>query len=311
LAKTTESRTVSRVLSAQNPASIRITGIPKSTFSDLYYFLLKATWTQVVLLVGVAFILLNALFAVAFVLVGGVHGARPGSFLDVFFFSVQTMGTIGYGALYPDTLGANILVTIEAIAGLLSTAVVTGLAFAKFSRPRARIMFTNRAVISLRDGVPTLMLRVANERANHVAEAQMRVSILRWERTLEGEQVRKIVDLHLMRHQTPAFILTWLVMHVINEQSPLYGMTPEKLKELDIQLVVTVIGHDETFASTIHARYSYSPEQIVLNKRYADVIVPAPGGGRLVDYTRFHNLIDAPPLPEGPLGFTPPKRVEA
>jgi len=223
-----------------------------------------------------------------------VKGTQPGSFSDAFFFSVQTLATIGYGAMYPDSLASHILVSVEAIVGLLSTAMITGLAFAKFSRPRARILFTRYAVVAVRDGAPTLMVRVANERRNYVADAQMTLSVLRRERTREGEEIRRIIDLPMVRSSTPAFTLTWTGMHKVTPDSPFHQATPESLVASEIQLIVTVIGHDETFGQTIHARYSYDAKEILWNRRFTDVIHVDDHGTRLLDFTVFHDTEEMP-----------------
>jgi inward rectifier potassium channel len=288
--------TVARPIPFQpaNTPPLIVRGARGGVWTDLYYFLLTARWASVFGLVFGAFLLTNALFAIGFLMTGGIHGARPGSFEDVFFFSVQTFGTIGYGAMYPESFAANTLVSVEALLGLLWTPLIAGLAFAKFSKPRARILFSKHAVISLRDGVPTLMVRVANERRNAVAEATMRLAILKSERTAEGEFVRRIIDLPMVRSQTPAFVLTWTGMHPVTPDSPFFNATPEQLKAGDIQLLVNVIGHDETFAQTIHARFTYRWDGILWNKRFADVMRPTDDGRRMIDYTHFHEIEEMP-----------------
>jgi inward rectifier potassium channel len=244
---------------------------------------------------AVIFLVINAGFAVAYLLTDGISGARRGSFWDAFFFSVQTMGTIGYGTMSPANFAANVLVTLESMVGLLGLAMVTGLVFAKFSRPVARVMFSKVAVITHRDGVPTLMLRVANERANHIVEAQLRLALLRNERTLEGEWVRRIQDLSLVRSQSPAFTLSWTVLHPILPNSPLYGATAQKMAEQEYEIIVTLTGIDETLSQNIHARHSYQAGEIVWNARFADVLTILPDGRRQLNYAKFHEVIPAEP----------------
>ncbi len=262
-----------------------VRGRRSSGLTDIYYFLLQSSWTAVLGLIVGAFLLANLIFAIGFWHFG-INGAN--SFADAFFFSVETLGTIGYGAMFPSNPGAHTLVTIEAIFGLLSTAMITGLAFAKFSRPRARILFSRHAVISQRDGHPTLMVRCANERHNSVVEATMRISMLRRERTVEGEEIRRIIDLPLVRSQSPAFILTWTGMHRITPESPFWDVTPELLQKQEVTIFVSVVGLDETFVQTIHARHVYSAREILWNRRHADVISTGPDGIRIIDYTSFH-----------------------
>ena len=279
------------VLSRNRRLTVEIIGVPAAGWRDAYHFLIGSSWWLVLGGVVLLFLLTNALFAICYLAIDGVAGTRPGSFLDAFFFSIQTMGTIGYGVMYPKNVLANTLVTLESIIGLLGLALVTGLTFAKFSRPRARVIFSRVAVIAPRDGVPTLMFRVANERVSHVVEAHLQVTLLRDEATLEGERVRKIHDLSLVRSQSPAFALTWMVLHPIARDSPLYGATAASLLKQEVEIVVTLIGIDETLSQTVHARHSYAADEILFNARFADVFSVLPSGGRTLDLSKFHHTL--------------------
>jgi inward rectifier potassium channel len=168
--------------------------------------------------------------------------------------------------------------------------MATGLMFARFSRPTARVLFSRVAVIAPHNGLPCLMLRVANERRNQILEAQMRLSLLRDEITTEGHFIRRFYDLKLIRHQTQIFALSWIVMHVIDENSPLYGETPESLAEVNADIVATLMGIDETVSQTVHARRYYLTDEILWNMRFVDILVKKPDGRRLLDFTRFHEI---------------------
>lgn len=267
-------------------------GVWHSYWRDPYHLLLTVPWTGFVLLICIFYVAINALFALAYLLGGDcIANARPGSFVDVFFFSVQTLASIGYGAMYPKTSYANFIVTIEAIIGVMGIAVMTGLAFARFSRPTARVMFSRVAVILPNEGVPTLMFRTANQRRNLILEAQMRVYLMRDEITAEGEFMRRIFDLKLLRQQTPGFALSWSVMHVIDESSPLYGMTPESLIQTNSLLMISLTGIDETVAQVVHARHSYSANEILWNSRFVDILHHPPDGHRYIDYNHFHDVV--------------------
>lgn len=266
-----------------------------SRWNDLYHLLLTLPWSYFMGLLVLTYVGLNTLFALAFLLGGGgIANARPGAFSDAFFFSVQTMASIGYGAMYPTTPYANLIVTIEAIIGVLWLAIATGLMFARFARPTARVLFSQVAVIAPHNGVPTLMLRAANQRGNQILEAQMRVTLVRNVVTSEGEFMRRFFDLTLERSQTPIFALTWLVFHAIDETSPLVGMTPELFAETESEIVVTLTGIDETFSQTIHTRHSYIPNEIFWNMRFADILTKTSDGRRAVNYDRFHEVIPLP-----------------
>jgi inward rectifier potassium channel len=233
----------------------------------------------------------NLLFALGYLAIGdGIEEARPGSFADAFFFSVQTMATIGYGRMAPRGVAANLLVTVEALVGLLGLALVTGLVFAKFSRPTARVIFTRNVVITRFDGVPSLLVRMANERGNQIAEAQAHLVLLRTERTPEGEEVRRVHDLKLRRSQSAFFAFTWLVVHPITPDSPLHGETAQSLREKDVDLVASMTGLDETLSQSVHARHAWTPDRILWGQRFVDVLVNLPDGRRAIDYRRFHEV---------------------
>jgi inward rectifier potassium channel len=275
-------------------------------FDDFYHQLMTSSWPRLLLGVAAAFLMVNGLFALAYLFGGGIQNARPDSFADAFFFSVQTMATIGYGRMAPDGLFANIMVSIEAVTGLLSFALVTGLVFSKFSRPSARVRFTRRAVIAVRDGVPSLMFRMANVRAAQIVDAQAHVVFSRQETTLEGEQVRRFYDLDLSRARNAIFFYSWTAIHPIDESSPFYGVTAEALAASDAGVTVSVTGIDETFSQTVYARYYYDAREIVWGARLADITRRAPDGGTMLDLAHFDDVVVAPlpPLPvrtnEGP-----------
>jgi inward rectifier potassium channel len=220
-----------------------------------------------------------------------IENAKPGSFLDPFFFSIQTIATIGYGQLVPRTVLANILVAIEAIFGLLGFGIVAGLAYAKFSRPTARVLFSRVAVITQRDGQLSLMFRMGNERGNRIVDAQVHLSMLRDETTLEGEPIRRVYDLDLVRDRNANFQNSWTAVHPITEKSPLHGATPEKLTSANPQIVVSLTGLDETFSQTVYARHTYTCDNILSGHRFVDVLSVTPDGIPQIDYTRFHDTV--------------------
>lgn len=266
-------------------------GLPRLHFADLYHWLITLSWPGFFTLISLLYAIANSLFALAY-LAGGdcIANARPGSFQDAFYFSVQTMATIGYGSLYPRTDYANIIVAIQALFGLWGVAMITGLAFARFSRPTARVIFSRVAVIAPFNGVPTLMYRTANQRFNQILEAQQRATLIRDEVTSDGEYMRRFYDLQLVRSQSPIFALTWTVMHVIDHSSPLYQLTTKELMEQQAEIVITLTGIDETVSQTIHARHSFVASEILWNMRFVDIISRTPQGKRVVDYTRFHEV---------------------
>lgn len=272
--------------------SLDVKGAQPPGIRDLYFYLLRAPWVVVVGFIALNFLAINLVFGTAFWLLGGVTGATD--WLDHFFFSVQTLATIGYGAMYPQGRAAEVVMTAQALVGVVLTAVVTGLCFAKFARPTSRVLWSKVCVVSDRDGVPSVMFRVANERMNHVVEANLRVAVLRNEVTAEGERLRKVTDMELLRSSTPSFILTWTVIHPITPSSPLYGLTREQFEAQQPEIVLTLTGLDETLMQTIHARTSYVPSEMVWGARHEDILGTVnPDGRRIIDYTKFHQTVPA------------------
>ncbi|MGC1397155.1 ion channel [Candidatus Binatus sp.] len=268
----------------------RIHGAPVGIFEDLYHFLVTTSWPALIGIIAAAFTLANLLFATGYYFDQGIENAHSGSFSDMFFFSVQTMATIGYGKMEPFTLFSNILVSIEALTGLLALALMTGLVFSKFSRPTARVRFSRYVVIGPRDAVNSLAIRMANQRANRIVEAEIHVVFARQEVTAEGDSIRRLYDLPVTRSRSAMFALSWTAVHRILEGTPLFGQTRESLANCAAEIIVSIIGLDETFSQTIHARHTYELDEIVWGARFADVLVLHPDGSRSVDYTRFDDV---------------------
>jgi inward rectifier potassium channel len=259
---------------------------------DPYHLLLTIPWVGFAGIVTVVYLFINSLFALAYMAGGNcLEGVRAGDFGDAFFFSVQTLGSIGYGAIHPITFYANCVVTVEAIISLLLIAVVTGLAFARFSRPQARVIFSNEVVINQYNGVPTLMFRMSNERQNIIIEAQLQVYLLVDEITQEGHFMRRFHELKMMRNRTPALSLTWTPMHSIDSDSPLFGHTSESLAQLNAQIQASITGIDEAVSYNISARHNYAHQEILYNHRFVDIVVPQANGDRHIDYRHFHTVV--------------------
>ena len=288
-----------RFVSPSGRPTIRIEGLHRQRFGDGYHWLMTLSWGRFLLWWVAIYLGTNLLFGVLFWLQpGAVAQARPGSFSDNFFFSVQTLGTIGYGAMWPRSLYAHILVTIEAFSSLALTAVGTGLIFARISRPTARVLFSRSAVVIERDGQMNFMFRAGNMRMNQILEADISVSLARRGFTKEGVEYRGFTDLEMVRSHSPLFGLTWTLMHVVDETSPLFGATLQSLEAELAEIVIVLSGVDDTFGQRIHARHSYLPHEIVWGSRMADVILQDEDGGRYIDYGRFHDLVEVAPASE-------------
>lgn len=274
----------------QRGFTLRVRGRPFAPHKDAYHLVLQVGWPGFFGLVFLLYVLVNLLFAATYRVqpecISGVH-----SFESAFYFSVQTMATIGYGTFAPITRFGHIMVTLEAIVGVFATAMVTGLTFAKFARPTSRVLFAEKLVLMPRNRVPHLMFRLANSRHNTVVEAQLRVTLLVNERTLEGETMRRQIDLPLVRPQSSIFTLSWTAMHEVNEKSPFFG--PDAIADLrakNAEILLSMSGLDETIAQTIHARYRYSIEDVMVGHRFKDVVLTDADGTRVIDYTFFNDV---------------------
>lgn len=280
-----------------------LVGAAAHPLRDAYHLVLRMRWGPLLLIIAGGVVLVNVAFAAAYVAVGGISGAAPGSLRDAFFFSVQTFGTIGYGAMYPVSPGANALVTAESVVGLIVTALVTGMVFARFSQSTGQLVFSDRVVISPMNGVPTLSFRVGNDRSSTVFEARIHASIIRTEKTLEGMTFYRLVDLPLARSSSMALSRSWTVMHPIDEKSPLHGCTPEACEQVEMELVVTVVGTDDTSLQPVHGRTRYLARDIVWGARLADVLSELPDGRLQLDVSQFDRIVpteasDAFPYPK-------------
>ncbi len=266
-------------------------GTRRLGFRDAYYLIHTLSWSAFFGGVLAIYLLANLIFAsLYFVGDHAIANARPGSFADSFFFSVETLATVGYGEMSPGTLYCHVIATIEIVTGMLSLAVITGLMFARFSKPTARALFSRVAVVAPFNGVPMLMLRVANERRNSIVEASANASLSVIEITLEGTSFRRFYDLKLERSRSSLFALSWTMMHRIDETSPLFGVDAAALAAQQARLLVSITGIEESLAATVHARFDYAHDAILFGQRFVDVVRPASDGRVYIDLARFHDV---------------------
>jgi inward rectifier potassium channel len=270
---------------------IHVIGVPAPGLRDMYHALLRMPWWGTFAIVVGTYLALNALFAIAYLLVGGVANVPAGSFADAFFFSVQTMGTIGYGVLTPTSRAANVLVVAESVISLVLTALATGLFFARFSQVRPRLMFSAKAAIGPMDGVQTLMMRIGNERRGNIVGTDFRLSFTRTTKTREGVTIYQLVELPLVRARAPALSRAWQILHRIVEGSPLYGFDDDKLKEVEGELQLEVVGVDDTSLQPVHARHTWFANQVAWGARLADVLSDLPNGDMQLDLRNFHEVV--------------------
>ncbi len=261
--------------------------------NNFYHWLLGTSWGSFLLLVVCVYLGTNFIFAFAYLACGdgAITNTEPGSLLDAFFFSVQTMATIGYGRMTPVGHWANAIVTFEAFFGIVYSALTTGLAFARFTRPTAGVRFSKVAVIGSHDGVQTFKFRVANDRSSHIVEAQLRLWLIAESMTAEGERYRRSVELPLHRSESPVFSLTWTAMHSVDDASAL----KEYLGKTDIErqwhLLITFTGYHESLANQVYARHVYLPKDVQQNATFVDIVTVLPDGDRMIDLSNFDKWI--------------------
>ncbi len=258
-------------------------GVRRSSLAyDAYHFTRTATWSRMLGLFAAVFVLANLVFATV-LYVGHMSVTNANGFLDDFWFSVQTMGTIGYGVLAPDDSLSNAVVMCESFFSIILTALVTGVIFARFATPSARVLFSNTMIIGDHDGQRSLQFRMANERTTALVEATAHLYMTREETLANGERFRRVYDLPLRRTTSPVFALSFLVIHPIDKASPLYGITAVGLRESNINVIVTLTAIDDQLAQTVHARYMWNWNEIEFDRRYVDMIKIDENGTRYLD----------------------------
>jgi inward rectifier potassium channel len=267
-----------------------VIGDERHPLRDAYHAFLRARWPVSLAWISVGFLAINVAFALVYQVVGGVEGSK-GTFLDSLSFSVQTMATIGYGVMHPETAGATTVMIIESMTGIIVTSLATGLVFSKFSRPTTRVAFSKHVVIASFEGAPTLMFRVGNRRGNVIVEANLHVVAVVTTTTAEGETFYKSHDLRLVRDRQVGMTRGWTVMHVIDEASPLHGMDTAALAAAEVELYVALTGIDDTTVQTVHSMHQYSDQDIRIGYRLADTLRPLPDGKFLVDLRNFDVIV--------------------
>lgn len=282
-------RTLQRVTIGDRP--VVTVGLPRRFWQDLYHLSMTIGWAATFAALAAIFVALNLVFGSLYALAPGcIANLNPAGFWGAFFFSIETSATVGFGDMHPQTTYGHVVASIEIFCSIMSIALITGVMFARFSAPRARVLFSRYGVIRPHDGLPTLMLRAANARLNVIVEASAHLRLIRNDVSVEGFKIRRILDLPLVREQTPMFLLSWTLMHVIDETSPLAGETHESLTDAQGTLVLTLTGIDETTGQDVTARTVYSAGSLRWNHAFRDILGTDEDGNDLVDYTHFDEV---------------------
>src|SRR3984893_984298 len=262
-------------------------GLRLSFWDDIGHRCMTASWPAFIGGAALVFIAFNAVFA-SFYWIGNqpISNVPGGAYIDYLYFSIETLSPAGYGDMHPQTHYGHFIATVELFTGIFSMSLMTGLIFARFSRPNARLLFANNPVISTHEGSPTLMVRLANERQDIIGNATARLWMFKNIVTAEGHPFRRFYELPLLRNESPALALSWTLHHVVDENSPLFGLNPEDLEAAQISFVVVVSGYDVVAAQTVHARKSYQHPDIRFRHRYVDVLDVSEDGKVRIDYGR-------------------------
>ena len=259
---------------------------------DFYHHIMAVSWPVFFALLAAAYVAFNFAFGMLYLIVpGSLANAHPGSIADVFFFSVHAMAAQGYREIHAETLYADLLVTGEVMCGLVIIALITSLVFARFSRPKAGVVFSRQAVISTASDQSTLLIRVANQRNNLVIDAKASAMITHDVQDGVSGVMRRFDDLKFVRSQTPFWTLTWTLMHRIDQSSPLWGLTHEDLIAKNAEICVSITGIDETLAVPVCSHYSYPAHEILWNHRFADVFSWSKAGRFQIDFGQLHKTV--------------------
>jgi inward rectifier potassium channel len=266
-------------------------GLSREILQDLFHHFMTVSWPRLFATIAAFFLVFDLLFGCLYHFVPGcIANLNPPGFMGDFFFSVETLATVGYGDMHPQTLYGHAVAMIEIFVGLMMLAIITGIMFARFSRPRARFLFAKTAVVRPIDGKVTLMFRAANARQNVVQEASVRLRMLRDAVTEEGFSIRRIIDLPLLRSRHPVFSLGWTIMHVIDDKSPLAGETAQSLDASSTTFILTLDGTDETTGQVLMARCEYPSSAIRWDYAFRDVLIYNDGTLH-IDYSKFDEVL--------------------
>jgi inward rectifier potassium channel len=279
--------------------AFELRGVRRLDWRDPYHLALALSWPRFICLFIGLDLTLNLFFASAYLAVpGSIANAHPGSLADAFFFSLETLATVGYGVMAPATVYGHIVASIEILTGMIFIAIMTGLTFVRFSRPRARVIYADNPVICRFNGKPTLMVRIGNGREHGLTDATAQLGALVNEWTTEGHFFRRVVDLHLVRSRLPLFALTWTLMHEIDETSPLYGRDAKQFGDTIVRLFLSIEARDPALAARVYDIRDYAPEDIFHGHRYVDAVAIDDDGHTIADLNRL-SWIEPETAPKG------------
>src|SRR5436309_3641004 len=263
-------------------------------WADISHRSMTASWLSFIAGAALVFVAFNAIFALFYWIADQpISNVPEGAYIDYLYFSIETLSTAGYGDMHPQTHYGHFVAAVELFTGIFSMSLMTGLIFARFSRPSARLLFADHPVISSHEGKPTLMIRFVNERHNIICNATAKPWFIKNVVSMEGQSLRRFYELPLVQNEHPALALSWTLYHILDEQGPLYGLNADDLAASEVSLVVVVSGYDVVAAQIVHARKSYDYRDIRFGRRYADILDITDQGRLRIDYGRFHETLEA------------------
>jgi len=282
-----------RLINKDGTFNVERKGLPFLESLSIYHSLLEMSWLKFNAVVVLSYMIVNVIFAFIYMLVGIDHlGGITGKtefekFMEAFFFSGQTITTVGYGVIHPIGFWASMVSLIESMSGLLGFALATGLLYGRFSRPSAKILYSKNAVIGSYRDITAFEFRIANARKNQLIEVETLI-MLSMKVTENGQTNRRFFELPLERKQINFFPLTWTIVHPINEESPLYGIKYDELVESGAEFMILIKAFDETFSQSVHSRSSYSLNEIIWGAKFMNIYIESPKGITAVDMRMFH-----------------------
>lgn len=277
-----------RLVNPDGSFNYRRAGEHRSWLADAFHSLVTMSWTKFILILLAAFLGVNILFAIIYLLVGiehlaGIVALTPlERFGEAFFFSTQTLTTLGYGRISPVGFAASFIAAIESMLGLLGFAMATGLLYGRFSHPDAKLLYTDNAIIAPYRGGRGLMFRTANGRRTQLIEAEANVMLARNEQA-SGKVLRKYYRLPLELTRINYLALNWTIVHPINESSPLFGKSIEEINDADSELLVMIKAFDETYSQTVYSRTSYKAHQFIWGVKFSSMASVGDDGVTVLD----------------------------
>jgi inward rectifier potassium channel len=274
-----------------NKIKVQKIGNKSAYFQDAFYWILRTSWPQFIIMAMSSYLLINAFFAsLYYFLDASILNTRPGSYWDSFIFSFQTSSTLGFGHYLPNSNLSHILVFLDTFSGIFYAAIITGLAYAKFAKPSARVNFTKNVILTTFDHIPTIMFRMSNSRDTHIVDVNLNVAALLPYTSKEGDELRKFYPLKLITSNNPTFSLSWTAMHQIDEDSPLFGMDIDEIKEKSTIIFVSLTGIDDVLSQTVHASYRYTSTDIIKAKKFVDILSFV-DGKYILDLHKFNDVV--------------------